>query len=111
MLMGTIGQPDFSAILKLPSRNGRKVSFTLFLVPSGKIQMEMPDFTFSMPSKIVFNPCLISFAVKKKAVEIFHPGYKEGVAEHFFLGYIAGRPWHAHISEQDVKIASVVAHV
>ena len=44
MLMGTIGQPDFSAILKLPSRNGRKVSFTLFLVPSGKIQMEMPDF-------------------------------------------------------------------
>ena len=45
------GQPDFSAIFKLPSLNGRSsvISSFGFLVPSGKIQMETPFFTFSIP--------------------------------------------------------------
>ena len=45
------GQPDFSAIFRLPSLNGRSsvISSFVFLVPSGKIQMEIPFFTFSIP--------------------------------------------------------------
>ena len=45
------GQPDFSAIFRLPSLNGRSsvISSFGFLVPSGKIQMETPFFTFSIP--------------------------------------------------------------
>ena len=48
MAMGIMGQPDLEAILKLPSWKGRSSvsSSALFLVPSGKIQMEIPDFTF-----------------------------------------------------------------
>ncbi len=60
MVMGMMGTPDFSAILKLPSWKGRKVSFVLFRVPSGKIQMEIPFFAFSMACRMVLSPALIS---------------------------------------------------
>ena len=44
--IGTIGQPVFVAILKAPSLKGRRLnSSPLFLVPSGKIQIEIPFFT------------------------------------------------------------------
>lgn len=66
MHMGTIGQPDFSATLKLPSWKGRKVSGTLFLVPSGKMQMEMPDFTLSIASSMVFRPSFTSVRFRKR---------------------------------------------
>ncbi len=57
--MGTTGTPPFSAILKLPSRKGRKVSFTRLRVPSGKMQRDTPRFTSSTPARMVFSPSLI----------------------------------------------------
>ena len=39
------GQPDFSAIFKLPALNGNSRSSPVFLVPSGKMHMETPSFT------------------------------------------------------------------
>lgn len=48
MAIGMIGHFALVAILKLPSWNGSMSvsSAFLFRVPSGKMQMEMPDFTF-----------------------------------------------------------------
>ena len=40
------------SILKLPSWKGRKVSEVLLRVPSGKMQMEIPLFAFSMARTI-----------------------------------------------------------
>ena len=43
---GTIGHPLFSAILKEPAWNGRRLnSSPLLRVPSGKIKTEIPFFT------------------------------------------------------------------
>ena len=66
--IGMTGQSDLDAILKLPSWNGSiSVSLGLeFRVPSGKIQMEIPDFIFSVASSMVFNPCLISVRSRKR---------------------------------------------
>ena len=52
--IGMIAHPDLLAILKLPSWNGRSSSSSLFLfrVPSGKMQMEMPDLIFSIAAAL-----------------------------------------------------------
>jgi len=56
--IGMIGQFAFAAILKLPSWNGSMSSSSSFLfrVPSGKMQMEIPDFTFSIAVRMVLVP-------------------------------------------------------
>lgn len=66
--IGMIGQLALVAILKLPSWKGSMSSSSLFLfrVPSGKIQMEIPDFTLSTAVRIVLSPCLMSFLSRKR---------------------------------------------
>ena len=63
-----MGQPDLVASLKLPSWKGRRSSSLSlrFLVPSGKMQMEIPDFIFSTPVRMVFSPFLISFLSRNR---------------------------------------------
>ena len=68
MAIGMIGHFALVAILKLPSWNGSMSvsSAFLFRVPSGKMQMEMPDITFSTAVRMVFRPCLMSFLSRKR---------------------------------------------
>ena len=68
MAIGIMGHPDFVAILKLPSWKGSSSSSLspLFLVPSGKMQMEIPFFILSMAVKMVFSPSLISFLSRNR---------------------------------------------
>ena len=82
------GQPDFSAIFKLPSLNGSRSirSSFLFLVPSGKIQTEMPLFTWAMPSKMVFNPSFMSVRFKNRQWTFFIQLLSSG---HFSISFFA----------------------
>ena len=86
MVMGIMGTPAFSAILKLPSWKGRKVSCVLFRVPSGKIQMEMPFFAFSMASRMVFSPALMSWRSRKRQCRSFIQMLSNG---HFSISFLA----------------------
>ena len=85
------GQPDFSAILRLPSLNTRSSFRSLFrfLVPSGKIQTEIPFFTFSIPSRIVFRPALISFLSRNKQLTFFIQLLKRGILS---ISFFATKP-------------------
>ena len=59
---------SFSCQTKLPSwnsRSSRSLSF-LFLVPSGKMQTEIPDLISSIPDRMVFSPFFISFRSRKR---------------------------------------------
>ena len=61
------GHPVFVAILNAPSLKGSKLnSSPLFLVPSGKIKIEIPFLTYSMAFKIVFNPSFAFSRSKKR---------------------------------------------
>ena len=68
--MGMMGQPVFSAIFMLPSLKGIMVS-ERFLVPSGKMQMEIPFLIYSIPCRIVFSPCLISSRSRNRQYKAF----------------------------------------
>ena len=84
-------QADFSAILRLPSLNTRSSFRSLFrfLVPSGKIQTEIPFFTFSIPSRIVFRPALISFLSRNRQLTFFIQLLKRGI---FSISFFATKP-------------------
>ena len=88
---GTTGQPDFSAIFKLPSLNGSRSirSSFWFLVPSGKIQTEMPPFTWAMPSKMVFKPSFMSVRFKNRQWTFFIQLLRRG---HFSISFLATKP-------------------
>ena len=50
-------------------------------------------------------------AVKEKAVKVFHPVYQEGITQHFFFGNVSGWPGHSCVSQQNIEIAAVIAHI
>ena len=112
MAMGMIGHFVLVAILKLPSWKGSisRSSVFLFLVPSGKMQMEMPDLTLSTAVRMVFSPCLMSFLSRKRQWR-FHPGGQERDFLHFFFGNVAGADRAAAVGEEDVKVASVITDI
>ena len=57
MAIGMMGHPVLDAIFMLPSLKG--IMFpSLLLVPSGKIQIEIPFLIYSIPVRMVFNPSL-----------------------------------------------------
>ena len=111
--IGMIGQLALVAILKLPSWKGSMSSSSLFLfrVPSGKIQMEIPDFTLSTAVRIVLSPLFDVFPVKEETVEITHPCGKKRNFLHLFFGNVACTDRTAGVSKKYVEVASVVADI
>ena len=110
--IGMIGHLALVAILKLPSWNGSMSSSSLFLfrVPSGKIQMEIPDFTCLLRSGS-FESLFDVFPVKEETVEITHPCGKKRNFLHLFFGNVACTDRTAGVSKKYVEVASVVADI
>lgn len=110
--MGIIGHFALVAILKLPSWNGRSSSSLspLLRVPSGKIQIEIPDFTFSMASRIIFKPCLISVLSRKGSGDSASSWKAEEFFQLFFC-YITGPDRTAGVGKKNVKKASVISNI
>ena len=49
--------------------------------------------------------------VQEETVKIFHPVGQKRIAEHFFLGNIAGRPGYTGIGKQNIKIAPMIGYI
>ena len=111
--IGMIGQLALVAILKLPSWKGSMSSSSLFLfrVPSGKIQMEIPDFYFVYCGQDRFESLFDVFPVKEETVEITHPCGKKRNFLHLFFGNVACTDRTAGVSKKYVEVASVVADI
>ena len=110
--MGIMGQPDLVAILKLPSWKGRSSSSSvpLFLVPSGKIRIEIPLFTFFNGGENGFHALFDIFSVQEKAVKITHPGGEQRDRFHLFFGNIACQVRTQNIGEKNIKKTSVISY-
>mgnify|MGYP006949639812 FL=1 len=110
--IGMIGHLALVAILKLPSWNGSMSSSSLFLfrVPSGKIQMEIPDLLVYC-GQDRFESLFDVFPVKEETVEITHPCGKKRNFLHLFFGNVACTDRTAGVSKKYVEVASVVADI
>ena len=109
-----MGQPVFSAILKLPSLKGEKLRSHprfVFRVPSGKIHMEIPPLICSMPVRMVLSPSLMSVRFRNKTVKTFHPCGKKRDFFQTVLCHIAGEPGTAGVGDDDVEEAPVVSDI
>lgn len=102
----------FSAIFKLPSWNSIRSagSSLLFLVPSGKIHMEMPPFTFSIPVRIVFRPSFILLRSKTGSSSAPSTGLTAEYRSSLF-GNKTDRRRNCSVTHYNVKIASVVSNI
>ncbi len=83
---GTTGTPPFSAILKLPSWEGRMVSFTRCGVPPENAE-GVPPFDLFHAFQNCLQPSLI-LSCQKEAVDCLHPVVQQYPPEHLFLRHI-----------------------
>lgn len=81
-----------------------------FLVPSGKIHMEIPPLIFSIPAKIVFKPSLIFERSKISSSSDPSSGLAAGSLS-FPFGNKTGQSRNGHIAHDNIKITSVVSHI
>ena len=102
----------FCDLLKLPSWNSIRSagSSLLFLVPSGKIHMEMPPFTFSIPVRIFLDLLLYCCGPKTGSSSAPSTGLTAEYRSSLF-GNKTGRRRNCSVTHYNVKIASVVSNI
>ena len=66
---------------------------------------------FLDPFQNRFHALLDIFPVKEQTVQIFHPVLQQRIAQHFFLGDIAGRSGNPDIGHQNIEIAPMIADI